>query len=134
MKKLLLKIITLIHIIFILFVVGAPLSNSNYILFLHAIFVPFMMIHWLFNDNTCILTIIEKRLRKDIGGEDMDKIKDDCITCKIIEPVYDFKKNYGTFSKMIYTVTICLWFLSLGKLLCKAQSGGIPSYRSLFEL
>lgn len=131
MLELLLRVITLIHIIFVLFVVGTPLLNSNYLLFLHSIFVPFMMIHWMCNDNTCILTIIEKKLRQEINGK-FDK--DECITCKIIEPVYDFRKNYSTFSKIIYTVTIVLWLLGVVKLYCKYQSGSITSFQDLFML
>jgi len=127
MIDILLKIIKLFHIIFVLFVTVTPFVNSNYFLFLHTIFVPFLILHWICNDNTCVLTILERKLRNQ-------KNDDDCITCKLIEPVYDFRKNYKQFSALIYTVTICLWLLSVGKLLCKYRSGKISSYQDLFVI
>ena len=130
-KDILLKFITLLHILFVLFVVVTPFTNSTYLLFLHFIFVPFMMLHWVLNDNTCILTIIEKKLKKEIYGE-VDE--EDCITCKLIEPVYDFRKNYSTFSTIIYTITFLLWLISAGKLYYKYHTGSISSFRDLFVL
>ena len=114
---------------FVLFVVVAPFTSSTYLLFLHFIFVPFMVLHWALNDNTCILTVIERKLRKEIYGETND---DDCITCKLIEPVYDFRSNYQTFSTIIYTITILLWLISAGKLFYKYHTGGISSFKDLF--
>lgn len=129
MKELLLKIITLIHILFIIFVVVTPFTNSNYFLFIHAIFIPFLIIHWICNDNTCILTIIERKIRKEVYGK---YDEDDCITCRLIEPVYDFRKNYKTFTIIIYVVTILLWSLSIGKLFGKYNTGSIKNYKDLF--
>ncbi len=129
MKEILLKIIALVHILLVLFVVLTPFVGSNYFLLLHSIFVPFMMFHWLCNDNTCILTIIEKKIRKSVQGDKYKK--EDCITCKLIEPVYDFRKNYKTFSIIIYSLTTLFWAISAGRLYCKYKSGEI---RSLFDL
>lgn len=130
MKYILLKLITLLHIIFVLFVTITPFVSSNYFLFIHAIFIPFLIFHWICNDNTCVLTIIERKLRKEIYGE--NSIEDDCITCKLIEPVYDFRKNYKTFSIIIYTITISLWLISMGKLYYKYNTGTITSFKDLF--
>jgi hypothetical protein len=131
MKDILLKIITLLHVLFVLFVIVVPFTNSNYFLFIHSIFIPFLILHWICNDNTCVLTIIERQLRKQIYGK-VDE--DDCITCRLIEPVYDFRKNYKTFTKVIYTVTISLWFLSVGKLIYGYKTGDIGSFRDLFNI
>jgi len=90
MKELLLKLVTLLHTLFVIFVVITPFTNSTYLLFLHFVVIPFIIIHWLLNNNTCALTLMEKKLRKELY-----KIEDDneCFTCKLIEPVYDFKKK-----------------------------------------
>lgn len=129
LNEILLKIITLVHILFVLFIVLTPFFNSTYFLLLHAIVVPFVVIHWVLNDNTCCLTMMEKYLKKQIYGQ-VDE--NDCITCKIIEPVYDFKKNYSTFSKIIYTITISLWLFGVSKLYCKYKAGEITKYQDLF--
>ena len=131
-KECLLKLVTLLHIIFVLFVVIVPFTGSNYLLMMHAIFIPFLVFHWVINDNTCALTIIERKLRQQISGKDV--LDDDCITCHLIEPIYDFRKNYETFTVLIYGVTIGLWLMSVGKLYCKYSSGDIKSYRDLFVM
>ena len=127
LKNILLKLITFIHILFVLFIILTPLSNSNYFLLLHAIMVPFIIFHWICNDNTCILTLIERKLRKEITGKD----DEDCITCQLIEPIYDFKKNNQSLSTFIYCTTISLWLISALKLYYKYHTGSITSLRDL---
>ncbi len=144
-KEILLNFITILHIIFVLFVVITPFTNSTYFLMLHLIIVPFVMMHWLLNDNTCVLTVVERKLRKEVqksslpnGAEqteaDINAIDEECITCKLIEPVYDFRKNYETFSKIIYAITIALWLITVFKLVGKYRSGEIGSFKDLFNL
>ena len=109
--------------------VVTPFFNSNYFLLLHTIFIPFLIFHWICNDNTCVLTVIEKKLRKEISGE-VDE--NDCITCRLIEPVYDFRKNYQGFTMIIYTITILLFLLSSGKLVYRYSTGEIKGLKDLF--
>jgi hypothetical protein len=130
MNKLCLQLITFIHILFILFVIVIPFTNNNYFLLLHAIIVPFVMLHWILNDNTCILTIIEKNMREQLYGVVPDK--EECFTCQLIEPIYDFKNNYESMSTAIYLITIGLWFISVYKLYSKWQSGEITSLSDFF--
>ena len=130
MKDILLKIITLLHVLFVIFVVITPFIDSNYFLFIHSIFIPFLILHWICNDNTCVLTIIERKLRKEI--KKTDDIDDDCITCKLIEPVYDFRKNYKTFTILIYGITLSLWSISICRLLHKYNNNTISEFKDLF--
>lgn len=131
-QELLLNFISLLHILFVLFVVGVPFLNSNYFLLLHAILVPFVMLHWVLNNNTCALTVLEKKLRQSITGK--DDVQDECITCKLIEPVYDFKNNYKTYSAIIYIATTILWLISVSKLVYKYKSGKIKNMTDLFRI
>jgi len=130
-KELLLQLITLAHIIFILFVISIPFLDSNYLLLLHIIILPFIVLHWVLNDNTCALTVAEKYLRKNISENTKEE---DCLTCQLIEPVYDFKKNYDGFSKIIYSVTFILWSISLFRLFYKYKVGDIKTIKDLFQL
>lgn len=107
-NTILLYFVQLIHILFILFVLLVPFIGTNYLLMIHFIIVPFIMIHWLANDNTCCLTLLEKYLSKKESYE--------CITCKIIEPIYDFKKNYSKYSTFIYGITFLIWCIGAYKL------------------
>ena len=96
---------------------------------IHSFVVPFMIFHWICNNNLCALTLIEKGIRKFIYG----KVKsEDCITCKIIEPVYDFKKNNSKYASIIYLVTISIWLLTVGKLYYKFKTGKITSLMDFF--
>ncbi len=130
MNEFILKLITLIHILVILFIVIVPFTSSTYLLLLHVIVVPFIMLHWLINDNTCVLTIIEKNMREKMYGEAKTE---DCFTCRLIEPIYDFKNDYSSFSTIIYIVTFALWAISVYKLYSKYSSGEISSMKDLFK-
>lgn len=130
MYKLVLDLILGLHILFVLFVVLTPFFGNNYCLMLHGIVVPFMMLHWVLNDNSCALTIIEKSIRQQLYGEVNDS---ECFMCHLIEPIYDFKNNYDSFSNIIYIVTFSLWFISAYKLTCKFRAGEITSLNDLFK-
>jgi len=129
MKIILLRIINLLHILLVIFSILTPFTNSNYFLILHAIIIPFIILHWLFNNNTCSLTLLEKTLKKEIYGNDVEH---DCITCKLIEPVYDFKNNYKKFSIFIYGSSIILWLITIIKLTYKFKTGQISKLNQLF--
>ena len=129
--ELLYYLFKLIHIIFTLFILVTPFSNSNYFLLLHMVFVPFLMIHWIFNDNTCAITtaerLIKKRILKDKYIDD-----EDCFTCQIIEPVFDLRKNYEQYATFLYFMSTSLWLLSAYKLYKKRKEGTIKSWHDLF--
>ncbi|MBA42470.1 MAG: hypothetical protein CMF62_00485 [Magnetococcales bacterium] len=91
-----------------------------------------MMLHWVLNDNTCFLTTVERKLRKKMTGA--KNVDDDCVTCKLIEPIWDFRKNYETFTNFIYIITISLWLTSSCKLCYKYYTGQIKHIIELFIL
>jgi hypothetical protein len=127
-----LKIIVIIHILFVLFIVLTPFTNSNYLLFLHSIVIPCVLIHWYLNENICALTIMEKKIREKINGA--QNAERDCFTCKIIEPIYDFKNNYKKQDIFIYVTTIMLWFISIGKLYKKFKNKEITKFIDLMKI
>lgn len=120
------------HFLTICFVVITPFLNSNYLLLLHSILVPFMMVHWILNDNTCILSTIEKKVRIKMYGNNADI--NECFTCKLIDPIYDFRANNNDYSTFIYFITILLWFMSMGKLYYKYCVGDINRFMDLFMI
>lgn len=130
MNELILKLITLLHIIFLLFIFIAPFSNSNYFIMLHIIIIPFIIFHWLLNNNTCSLTLMEKFIRKQINNKEIDD--NECFTCRIIHPVYDFVENFGDTAKATYIIVISLWIISILVLTLKIKSGEIDNFQKLF--
>jgi len=123
-----LKIIMICHLILVLFVVITPLTNSNYLLLMHSIIVPFIMIHWLANNDMCVLTLAEKEIRKRLNKY---SVSDECFTCKIIEPVFNFKSNNNENATYIYIATTLLWTTSLIKLYNKYKTKNIQSFYDL---
>jgi hypothetical protein len=128
-----LVIITILHIIVILFVLITPFTNYNYFLFMHAIIVPFIMLHWYLNNNTCSLTIAEKEIRKRMNGGNNNVDDDECYTYKFIAPIYDFNKNHEEYSNFIYILTSGLWLITLYKLYRKFSDGSITSFIQLMS-
>lgn len=131
MFTLLLYLINIIHICLVIFVLIVPFLNVNYYLLLHLIIVPFIIMHWITNNNICGLTVAEYYLREIITGNPVDRSQ--CFMARLIEPVYDFKKNNQDISTLIYTVTICLVFLSSYKLYRKWKNGEIKTFWDLLK-
>ena len=128
----LLILINIIHLIVIIFVLAAPFSNSNYLILLHIIVVPFIMLHWLLNNNTCCLTVAEKYIR---GKTINTQIKDeDCFTYQIIAPIYDFNKNHEAFSTFIYILTTCVWLVSVYNISNKICDGQIKTLNDFAQI
>jgi hypothetical protein len=112
-----------------MFVVITPFIGNNYFLILHAIVVPFMMAHWYTNDNSCALTMMEKKIRFNLYGEEPDP--NECFTYNLIAPVYDFKKNNADMSFIIYMVTIALWGYTLLRLYTNYKEGKLSKLEDL---
>ena len=122
-------LITVLHLLVIIFIIGAPFSNSNYLMMMHAIVVPFILLHWVLNNNTCSLTLAEQYLRQKSTGKPVNN--EECFTYKFIAPIYDFNKNHSDFSFFSYTITIGLWAYSLSNLVGKYKSGQISNFQDL---
>lgn len=134
MNTAVLYLISILHLAFIFFIVGVPLFVTwNCVLLLHAIIVPFMMAHWVANDNMCVLTVLEKRVRNQLYGHKYPVKNEDCFTCRLIEPIYDFDKNFDTFQQLIYAVTFCLWLGTLYRLFVNYKTGKLNSFIDLFN-
>jgi hypothetical protein len=125
----LVMLINIIHLIVIIFVLSAPFSDSNYLMLLHIIVVPFIVLHWLLNNNTCCLTVAEKYIRENSTGTTIKE--DDCFTYKLVAPIYDFNKDHQAFSTFIYILTISLWFISVYNVSSKICNNQINSIRDL---
>lgn len=128
----LLILINIIHLIVIIFVLGAPFSNSNYLILIHVIVVPFIMLHWILNNNTCCLTIAEKYIREKTSSSKINQ--EDCFTYQLVAPIYDFSKNHEAFSIFIYILTTCVWIISVCGLAKKISDGNITKLSDFTQI
>lgn len=126
MHELILNLIIIIHIIFIIFIITTPFIDNKYLLLIYIIIVPFIILHWILNNDICILTTIEKHIRKQIYGY----VSNDCFTCNLINPIYNFINDNKTYSDCIYIITISLWLISIYNFFYK--KGGIQFINTLF--
>lgn len=79
-KNIAADIVYIIHVLVVLFMVCAPFMGNNE-RFLFILTVPFLFFHWIINDDTCALTMIECFLR--------GVPKDQSFLQRIVGPVYD---------------------------------------------
>lgn len=122
-------LINIIHLIVIVFVLAAPFSSSNYLILLHVIVIPFIILHWLLNNNTCCLTVAEKYIREKNTGFSVKE--GDCFTYQLVAPIYDFNKDNQSFSIFIYLLTISLWIISVYNISNKICKGEINTINDL---
>lgn len=73
-----------------------------------------MLLHWVTNDNACILTLIEKNIRHVLYGTVQSSTE--CFAHQLVAPIYDFNKNNQDISGTIYFVTLSLWLIGLYRL------------------
>lgn len=57
------SVVWLLHAAFVGFMVWAPFSGDRTALLAHLVVTPFLWLHWLLNADTCVLTVLEQRLR-----------------------------------------------------------------------
>lgn len=92
--------IAVIHAAIFAWALVAPFSGSVSLRVSYAIFAPFLMLHWILNDDTCALTTLECALRG----------LDDCSTSYVhmlVSPLY--KLHESDASAIAWTYTIASW-------------------------
>jgi hypothetical protein len=116
-----LALINLIHFLVILFVIIVPFTNYTFLLLIHSIIVPFIMIHWLLNNDTCAITEAERFVRIKLNGGNPVNYNE-CFSYKLVSPVYNFISDNPDYSKMTWGITATLWLVSLYKLNNRKQN------------
>lgn len=119
-------IINIIHLFVGLAALIVPFTSPNVYLLLYIITVPFVMLHWIIQDNTCAITKMEKFIRQKIFNSKK------CITCEIIEPIYDFPKN-NKYNGLAYIILISLLIFVIIKLLLRYSNGKIKTFGDLLS-
>ena len=125
-------LISVLHILVVLFVILIPFSDNDALMFLHVMVVPFILAHWIMNNNKCCLSVAENEVRKMTNGTKSST--KDTFVYQFIAPIYDFNKNYEQYSAFIYGVTILLWLTSAYNLNNNFNSGKITKVDDLFNI
>ena len=100
-------IIRVIHLSFVIWVLITPFTNDKSVLQLYTLFIPFLFLHWTLNDDTCILTVIEKAVSDK-------KHNSDTFTGRIVGPIY--KLDDSAMSQINKIVSFGLWLFTMFRL------------------
>jgi hypothetical protein len=100
------SLIWALHLGFVVFMVLTPFVGNRHALVLHALITPFLWLHWILNDDTCALTLLEKRLR----GIDNDSHS---FFYNLVSPVY--KVRDADVKTMCWVMSVLLWLVTLTK-------------------
>lgn len=106
MSTFLADFIFVLHVLIFMFVVTVPFIGSDMLLLLNLVFMIGIIVHWICNNNICVLTVIEKAIRGT---------PDDTQTFfgKLFGGVYSFGKD----SKISWWILSFLILLSLYKVI-----------------
>lgn len=103
--------ISILHVLFVLWMLLTPFFGGLDQLLLYCIIVPFLVAHWLLNNDQCALTLLEQWLR----GVELHE----SFIHKIVSPVYLFMSGSAmsdaTLKQWVYVITTCLWVYVLVK-------------------
>lgn len=104
--ELIANLIFMLHVLIFLFVVTVPFIGSDMLVLLNLVFMLGILVHWICNNNICVLTVIEKHIRGT---------PDDTQTFfgKLFGGVYTFGKD----SKISWWILSFLILLSLYKVI-----------------
>jgi len=116
------KLIHALHIALLVFLLIVPFTNNEYLLTLHFIIIPFIVLHWVTNQSVCALTEIEKFLSNKTDDEDT-------FFGKLVGPVYKFKTQEDE-EVFLYTLMAALYIMTFIKL----QSTGFSQLRRDFSV
>jgi hypothetical protein len=102
------EIINIIHYLVFIFVVLTPFFGNDYLMSMHLLVIPFILLHWATNQSVCALTEMEKL----ITGKTCDE---ETFFGKIVGPIYKFKTKREE-NLFVWTTMITLWFITFMRL------------------
>lgn len=97
------------------YIVLTPFVSKNKDrLLLHSYLIPMIILHWFFNNDDCCLSMLEFSIRKKINKNISIS---ECLTYKIISPIYKFNNNKKNFNRFSYFAMLSLFVFTVTKLL-----------------
>lgn len=96
--------ISLLHAAYLAWFVYTPFSGNLALLAMHVVIAPAMMLHWIMNDDTCVLTAIEAAVRGVDPGE--------TFIGRLVSPIY-LVPSGSRHSLLWYAAATALWLRSV---------------------
>ena len=99
-------IVCVVHLAFLAFATLAPFSSDPAVLALYVLTIPFLWVHWACNDDTCALTLLERKLRGLEGN-------DESFVHRIVSPVYKIRDEHA--SQVAWVASVGLWLVAFAR-------------------
>ena len=100
------NLVFVLHIAFVLWFLWAPFSGNESMIVLHALMFPFIAFHWILNQDTCALTLLERSLR-GVSSEES-------FFHNLVSPIYKIEDSH--MRVIAWVVGIGLWSVSVYKI------------------
>lgn len=94
--------VRILHWMLIAFIIIVPFTGSEWLLAMHAVMIPGIIIHWITNNNMCSLSFIEAKLT--------NQPMESTFIAKVLDPFFQIN------NEMIYAAIIGLWLFGLYQL------------------
>jgi hypothetical protein len=114
------NIIFILHTILFIAAVVIPFTNNKDLLGLYSLTIPFLMFHWVMNDDTCALTQIEMY----VTGND----KEGTFFGRLISPVYSLSDSDA--DRFVKGLLFLLWIVVQFRL---NRIPGVDKIRELYK-
>lgn len=98
----------LLHAAFVLWFCLTPFVGSEPMLVLHLFIGPFLFFHWIMNDDTCSLTLLEMKLR---GLEKCET----SFFYNLVSPIY--KPRDAEVRSVAWVLAVSLWLVTVSRVL-----------------
>lgn len=114
------NIIFLLHALLFIASIVVPFTNNRTLLEFYSLIIPFLMFHWITNDDNCSLTQMEVFLT--------GKEKEGTFFGKLLSPVYNMSNEHA--DKFVKSLLFVLWFFVQFKL---DRIPGLNKIRELYK-
>jgi hypothetical protein len=113
------QLVHTVHWIFLLFVLTGWLLPWPAALAAHLLMIPGLILHWRTNNNRCVLTEIEERLRPKVDRESV--VEEGQFIKGAWAKAYGQEPTDELLSRVIYGTMVFVWLLSLAHLLMTSR-------------
>lgn len=98
-------VIWALHVAFVAYMAWAPFSHNEGALALSVMLWPLIWVHWVLMDDTCALTLLERRLR----GVSSEK----SFFHNLVSPVYKIRDEHVRM--LAWAASVGLWLVSVAR-------------------
>lgn len=105
MTELVAGLVSVLHLVFVVFMAWAPFSGNRMALVCHLVVTPLLWLHWALNDDSCALTLLETKLR----GVDNSQ----SFMHSLVSPVYKVKD--ADMRSVCWVSSVALWLVTVSQ-------------------